>query len=255
MKRQLLLLAAVAALLVWALPASAGDILGFTEEVSPDAETNATEPYIAIDHTDGTVWVAWQASGTHVARSDDGGRTFVQTPIVDLFGSVVGDVDIAVGGPTPCGIPTSDCLPGTHRVYVTSLEKLPLPLQTHLAYSDDRGAHWTIDDIAATNPSLIDRPWLAVDPSAVSAAQDKVYIAYHDFSVSQISVAASTDGGTVSGRASTSLPPTHALRRARSATASRAGSKSTPALMTCTCSGSRPGSSRTRQADATSPRP
>ena len=199
MRAQLLLLAALAALLVWAVPASAGDILGFTEEVSPEAETNATEPYIAIDRVDGTVWVAWQASGTHVARSDDGGRSFVQTPIVDLFGNDVGDVDIAVGGPTPCSVATASCLPGTRRVYVTSLERLPLPLQTHLAYSDDRGAHWTINDIAATNPSLIDRPWLAVDASSVSAAQDKVYIAYHDFSVSQIWVAASTNGGTTFG--------------------------------------------------------
>ena len=29
--------------LLLAVPASAGDILGFTEEVSPQAETNATE--------------------------------------------------------------------------------------------------------------------------------------------------------------------------------------------------------------------
>jgi hypothetical protein len=198
-RRQILLLVALATFLIAAAPAAGSDILGFTEEVSPEAETNATEPYIAVDRADGTVYVAWQASGTHVARSDDGGRTFVQTPIVDLFGSDVGDVDIAVGGPTPCTVATTDCQPGTHRVYVTSLEKLPLPLQTHLAYSDDRGTHWTINDIAATNPSLIDRPWLAVDPNAVSATQDKVYIAYHDFSVSQIWVAASTNGGTVFG--------------------------------------------------------
>ena len=195
MKRQFLLLAALAALFVWALPASAGDILGFTEEVSPEAETNATEPYIAIDRVDGTVWVAWQASGTHVARSDDGGRTFVQTPIANVFGNDVGDVDIAVGGPTPCAVATTNCLPGTRRVYVTSLERLPVPLQTHLAYSDDRGAHWTINDVAAVNPSFIDRPWLAVYPSTVSAAQDRVYIAYHDFSASQIWVASSSNGG------------------------------------------------------------
>ena len=199
MKRQLILFAALAALFVWAVPASAGDILGFTEEVSPEAETNATEPYIAIDHADGTVWVAWQASATHVARSDDGGRSFVQTPIVDLFGNDIGDVDIAVGGPTPCAVPVSGCVPGTHRVYVTSLEKLPLPLQTHLAYSDDRGAHWTINEIAATNPSLIDRPWLAVYPSKVSANEDQVYVAYHDFSASQINVTASNDGGQTFG--------------------------------------------------------
>src|SRR5438876_5817034 len=48
--------------------------------------------------------ISWQASGTHVARSDDGGHTFVQTPISNLFGSDVGDVDIRVGGPTPCSI-------------------------------------------------------------------------------------------------------------------------------------------------------
>ena len=193
MKR--IFLAVLTATLVVAMPASAGDLLGFTETVSPDAETNATEPYIAVDRSDGTVYVAWQASGTHVARSDDGGRSFVQTPIVNLFGNDIGDVDTAVGGPTPCTTPTSTCIPGKHRVYVTSIERLPLLLQTHLAYSDDRGAHWTINDVAAVNPSFIDRPWLAVYPSTVSANGDHVYIAYHDFSASQIWVASSSDGG------------------------------------------------------------
>ncbi|MFL5950247.1 MAG: hypothetical protein ACJ74M_01445 [Gaiellaceae bacterium] len=189
--------AALAIALVCAVPASASDILGFTEEVSPEAETNATEPYIDIDRSDGTIWVAWQASGTHVARSDDGGRSFVQTPIADVFGNDVGDVDIAVGGPTPCAVPTPTCMPGTRRVYVTSLERLPLPLQVHLAVSDDRGAHWTENEVAAVNPSLVDRPWLAVYPSTTSAAGDHVYIAYHDFTASQIWIASSMNGGGV----------------------------------------------------------
>src|SRR5437016_5423861 len=98
---------------------STGTSTGFTTQVSPPSQGNATEPYVAVDRSDGTIYVAWQASGTHVARSDDGGRSFVQTPIVNLFGNDVGDVDIAVGGPTPCTVPSSSCLPGTHRVYVT----------------------------------------------------------------------------------------------------------------------------------------
>src|SRR5438105_2547614 len=106
---------------------------GFTTQVSASSQSNATEPSVAVDRSDGTVYVAWQASGTHVARSDDGGRTFVETPINNLFGSDVGDVDVRVGGPTPSGV---------HRVYVSSLEELPLVLQTHVAYSDDRGATW-----------------------------------------------------------------------------------------------------------------
>jgi hypothetical protein len=179
----------------FAMSASADILSGFTEKVSPDEETNATEPSVAIDRSDGTVYVAWQASGTHVARSDDGGRSFVQTPIVNLFGRDLGDVAVRVGGPTPCTMATMSCRPGTHRVYVSSLERLPLLLQTHLAYSDDRGAHWTIKDLAAVNPSFIDRPWLAVYPSKVSANQDQVYISYHDFSASQIWVAGSSDGG------------------------------------------------------------
>src|SRR5437868_5506603 len=93
---------------------------GFTTQASPPAETNATEPSIAVDRSDGTIYVAWQASGTDVARSDDGGRTFVQTPIADLFGRDVGDVDVRVGGPTSCTTSTIPCLPGTHRVYVSS---------------------------------------------------------------------------------------------------------------------------------------
>jgi hypothetical protein len=171
-------------------PALAQNILGFTEQVSPNAQSNATEPSVAVDRSDGTVYVAWQASGTHVARSDDGGRTFVETPIANLFGSDVGDVDVRVGGPTPSG---------THRVYVSSIEELPLALQTHVAYSDDRGANWTINNLAAVNPSFIDRPWLAVFPSKTSANQDQVYISYHDFSASQINVAASNDGGQTFG--------------------------------------------------------
>ena len=191
-----------AALLLAALvvASSASGSTGFTTQVSPPSQTNATEPYIAIDKSDGTVWVAWQASGSHVARSDDGGRTF--TKVFDK--SDIGDVDIAVGGPVNCAadathVPTIHCTPGTHRVYLTSLEETPLILQTHLAYSDDRGASWTVNELAATSPQLIDRPWLAVDPSTVSATSDDVYIAYHDFTDSQIYVATSHNGGDVFG--------------------------------------------------------
>ena len=178
---------------------------GFTTQVSPSSQTNATEPSVAVDRSDGTIWVAWQAGGRHVARSDDGGRTFVQTPITTPFANDVGDVDIRVGGPTPCAsaiAPSATapgCLPGTHRVYVTSIEEVPLPLQTHIAFSDDRGASWTENEVAAFNPSFIDRPWLAVYPSKVSANADQVYVAYHDFSASQINVAASNDGGQIFG--------------------------------------------------------
>src|SRR5256712_12221769 len=200
MRRLFVLGAALVLSLSFFSAAAFADIISdFTEKVTPDAQTNATEPSVAVDRSDGTIYVAWQASGTHVARSDNGGRSFVQTPIADFFGRDIGDVHVRVGGPTPCTIPTSSCLPGAHRVYVTSLERLPLPLQTHLARSDDRGAHWTVNQIAATNPSLIDRPWLAVFPSKVSANQDQVYISYHDFSVSQINVAASNDGGMTFG--------------------------------------------------------
>src|SRR5438128_857632 len=73
--------------------ALAQNILGFTEQVSPNGQPNATEPSVAVDRSDGTIYVAWQASGTHVARSDDGGRTFVQTSIPS---GDVGDVDVRV---------------------------------------------------------------------------------------------------------------------------------------------------------------
>src|SRR5437016_1872701 len=170
--------------------AFASDLAGFRQQVSPSSQSNATEPSVAVDRSDGTVYVAWQASGTHVARSDDDGRTFVETPINNLFGSDVGDVDVRVGGPTPSGV---------HRVYVSSLEELPLVLQTHLAYSGDRRVTWTINNLAAVNPSFIDRLWLAVFPSKTSANQDQVYVSYHDFSASQINVAASNDGGQTFG--------------------------------------------------------
>jgi hypothetical protein len=188
------------------LPASASDILGFTEEVSPQADGNATEPYIAIDRSDGTIYVAWQSGGSHVARSDDGGRTF--KTVFDQ--QDIGDVDIAVGGPTPCATPTTGCIPGSHRVYLTSLEETPLALQTHLAHSDDRGATWTVNELAALNPSAIDRPWLAVYPSTISASQDKVYIGYHDFTISQIWVAASSDGGLTFGPSVDAFSDVHA---------------------------------------------
>src|SRR5205823_3868018 len=176
--------------------AFASDLAGFRQQVSPSSQSNATEPSVAVDRSDGTVYVAWQASGSHVARSDDGGRTFLQTAFPS---GDVGDVAIRVGGPTPCTAATSNCSPGTHRVYVSSIELTPLALQTRLAFSDDRGAHWTVNSLAAFNPSFIDRPWLAVYASKLSANQDQVYIAYHDFSASQINVAASNDGGQTFG--------------------------------------------------------
>src|SRR5437899_2544003 len=174
----------------------ASDWAGFRQQVSPSSQSNATEPSVAVDRSDGTVYMAWQASGSHVARSDDGGRTFLQTAFPS---GDVGDVAIRVGGPTPCTAATSNCSPGTHRVYVSSIELTPLALQTRLAFSDDRGAHWTVNSLAAFNPSFIDRPWLAVYASQVSANQDQVYIAYHDLSASQINVAASNDGGNLFG--------------------------------------------------------
>src|SRR5438105_161637 len=144
-----LALIAAATTMAWLMPAVAKAANGFTTQVSPPDETNATEPSVAVDRADGTIYVAWQASGSHVARSDNGGRTFVQKPELDLFGRDLGDVDVRVGGPTPCstsvapigppdGTLTGGCTPGTHRVYVSSLERLPLVLQVKLAYSDDR---------------------------------------------------------------------------------------------------------------------
>jgi hypothetical protein len=199
MQRSSLSLLIVSALLLLVAGSTlAGASTGFTTQVSPGRQTNATEPYIAIDHSDGTVWVAWQASGSHVARSDDGGRTFMETPVNDPLGSDVGDVAIRVGGPTPCSTATPTCLPGTHRVYLTSISLVPI-LQTRLAYSDDRGVSWTFNRLAAFNPSFVDRPWLAVYASKTSANQDQVYVAYHDFSASQINVTASNDGGQTFG--------------------------------------------------------
>ena len=187
------------ALTLFILAGTAVAATNFTTQVSPATQTNATEPSIAIDRSDGTIYVAWQASGSHVARSDDGGRTFVQKPESDPFGRDSGDVHVRVGGPSPCSVATSSCTPGAHRVYVSALERLPLALQVKLAFSDNRGDTWTINDIAAVNPSFIDRPWIAVFPSKVSANQDQVYVSYHDFSASQINVAASNDGGNTFG--------------------------------------------------------
>jgi hypothetical protein len=120
---------------------------------------------------------------------------------------------------------TATCLAGTHRVYVTSLSRVP-PLQVKLAYTDDRGAHWTINSVATLNPSLIDRPWLAVYPGA-SATTDEVYIAYHDFSVSQIWVATSNDGGTTFGPSVDVLGQNALAFAIRFAIPFRAGWKST----------------------------
>ena len=35
--------------------AFASDILGFTEQVSPSTQTNATEPSVGVDRSDGTI--------------------------------------------------------------------------------------------------------------------------------------------------------------------------------------------------------
>src|SRR5207237_6868388 len=65
--------------------------------------------------------------------------------------------------------------------------------------TDGPGAYLTITPTAVGNPSLVDRLWLAVYSSKTSAKHDQVDIAYHDFSVSQVWVAASNNGGAVFG--------------------------------------------------------
>jgi len=66
----------------------------------------------------------------------------------------------------------------------SSSELTPLALQTRLAFSDDAGALG--GQLARrVQSSFIDRPWLAVYASQVSANLDQVYVAYHDFSASQ----------------------------------------------------------------------
>jgi hypothetical protein len=123
--------------------------------------------------------VAWQSDGSHVARSDDGGRTFVQTPEFDVFGRDLGDVDIAVGGPTPCATPvapttitigtataqTGGCLPGTHRVYVSSLERTPLIL-TGQARLHRRPRRELDDQRRRSGQSVVHRPAVAGGVSA-----------------------------------------------------------------------------------------
>lgn len=195
-----LVLAVPLTLLVIGSPGARSDELpGFTTQASPPDQTNATEPSVAVDPADGTIYVGWQATGTKIARSDDGGRTFVQLSLnAPVFGRDLGDVHVRVGGPTPCATATPTCLPGRRRVYVSGIERLPLVLQARLASSDDRGAHWTFNNVAAFNPSFIDRPWIAVFPSK-QADHDQVYVVYHDFSASQINVAASNDGGQTFG--------------------------------------------------------
>src|SRR5437879_11842184 len=74
---------------------------GFTTQVSPSSQTNATEPSVAVDRSDGTIYVAWQAGGTWVARSDDGGRSLWQTALADTIGHDIADGDARDGGATP----------------------------------------------------------------------------------------------------------------------------------------------------------
>ena len=53
--RRLLFILATTLAFVLVPSGGAGILEGFTEQVSPDAETNATEPSVAIDRSDGTV--------------------------------------------------------------------------------------------------------------------------------------------------------------------------------------------------------
>src|SRR5437899_3172286 len=94
-------------------PALAQNILGFTEQVSPNAQSNATEPSVAVDRSDGTVYVAWQASGTHVTRSDDGGHTFGSA--VDVLGTDMIAFANSFCNTVPSGIEVD---PETGEVYV-----------------------------------------------------------------------------------------------------------------------------------------
>src|SRR5256712_11196027 len=107
------------------LTLTAAGATGFTTQVSPSSQTNATEPSVAVDRSDGTIYVAWQAGGTHAARSDDGGRTFVQLALANPFGGDIRDVAIRVRGATPCSVATRTRPPKARPGYLTPLERLP----------------------------------------------------------------------------------------------------------------------------------
>src|SRR5256886_5635570 len=73
------------------LQALSADTTSFTRQVSPSSETNATEPSVAADRSDGTEGVAWQDRRTHVARYDDGGNPLVLTTMSSQVVTSVGD--------------------------------------------------------------------------------------------------------------------------------------------------------------------
>src|SRR5258708_17522324 len=61
--------------------AFASDLAGFRQQVSPSSQSNAMEPSVGVDRSDGTVYVAWQATGSHVTPPDHGGRALLHTPL------------------------------------------------------------------------------------------------------------------------------------------------------------------------------
>src|SRR2546426_1801076 len=128
MRRLFVLGAALALSLSFFAAAAFADIIsGFTEKVSPDAQTNATEPSVAVDRSDGTIYIAWQASGTHVARSDNGGGRVVQTPLARPPAGGSGGVGFPICGPPPSAAATPTRLSLAPPGFVASLSRLRLP--------------------------------------------------------------------------------------------------------------------------------
>jgi hypothetical protein len=143
---------------------------------------NDDEPGIAVT-PDGVFWATSNSSdarraetlrGNDVWRSVDGGQTYewVAAPfnlVADQGGFGGGDGDIAVA-------PERNAL-GNYNIYVTGLWFLPsftpvLMGDVSLAISQDNGASWIVDPVAAPLPAD-DRPWVAADGPCT------VYLNYH----------------------------------------------------------------------------
>jgi len=181
---------------------------GFTPNVRADAAEGSAfgqnEPQVAVDQT-GVAQVTWQGSTNGYASASSrttNGTTFTYEGGPDPNYTDLGDVAVTTTSWPNALVDTPAGAAGSNGIFWGNLGQTMCggPINIRGATSIDQGTTWTAYD-ATCQPAQVDRDWVAAYTppqfrgTAAATSHTWVYFEYHDFAVSDIWLARSSDGG------------------------------------------------------------
>src|SRR3989454_7562875 len=155
---------------------------------------------------DGEVYVIWHETENgrklFLDRSLDGGRTWLQHEMLIAVANQ-GPAQRGIGFYQPSLAVDRSSGPRRGRLYAVWIRSIPDTVDIQLAWSDDRGDHWSdpvrVDDDAPASGAYHSRPWVLVDD------RGRVYVTFNDYRLGADVplkaeyMATSTDGGMTFG--------------------------------------------------------